>query len=55
MNFSTEYIGKSVLVISNVEKLDSIHAPELKTVFTYINKTGSNKIVFNLEKTKYFD
>ena len=55
MNFSTEYIGKSVLVISNVEKLDSIHAPELKTVFTYINKTGSNKIVFNLEKTKYCD
>ena len=55
MNFSTEYIGKSVLVISNVEKLDSINAPELKTVFTYINKTGSNKIVFNLEKTKYCD
>lgn len=55
MNFPSEYHGKSVVIVSNVEKLDTTTAPELKTVFTIVNKSGHNKIVFNLEKTKYCD
>jgi anti-anti-sigma factor len=43
------------VIVSNVEKLDTTTAPELKTVFTIVNKSGNNKIVFNLEKTKYCD
>lgn len=55
MNFPSEYHGKTVVVVSNVEKLDSTNAPELKTVFTVVNKSGNNKIVLNLEKTRYCD
>ena len=50
MNFPSEYHGKSVVIVSNVEKLDTTTAPELKTIFTIVNKSGHNKIVFNLEK-----
>ncbi len=55
MNFPSEYHGKTVVIVSNVEKLDSTNAPELKTVFTVVNKSGNNKIVLNLEKTRYCD
>jgi anti-sigma B factor antagonist len=55
MNFPSEYHGKIVVIVSNVEKLDTTNAAELKTIFTVVNKTGNNKIVFNLEKTKYCD
>ncbi len=55
MNFPSQTHGQSVLVESNVEKLDSTNAPELKSVFTFINKNGVNKIVFDLSHTKYCD
>jgi anti-sigma B factor antagonist len=55
MNFPSQTHGQSVLVESNVEKLDSTNAPELKSVFTFINKNGVNKIVLDLSQTKYCD
>ncbi len=55
MNFPSQTHGQSVLVESNVEKLDSTNAPELKSVFTFINKNGVNKIIFDLSQTKYCD
>ncbi len=55
MNFSTEQKGKTTIVASNVEKLDASNAPELKSHFLLLNKTGINCIILDLSGTKYCD
>lgn len=55
MNFTTEQIGKAILISSHVEKLDASNAPELKAQFLHLNKNGFNELIFDLSKTKYCD
>jgi anti-sigma B factor antagonist len=55
MNFSTEQKGRTTIVTSNVEKLDSTNAPELKSHFLLLNKTGINSIILDTSATKYCD
>ncbi len=55
MNFTIEEKDKYTLVTSNVEKLDTTCAPELKSELVYLNKTGVKNMVIDLAKTRYCD
>jgi anti-sigma B factor antagonist len=55
MNFSKEEKQKYTVVTSNVEKLDSTNAPELKSELVLINKNSVNNIVLDLSKSRYCD
>lgn len=54
MNFEIKKHDGFSIVVSNVEKLDSLVAPELKTNLVTLNQSDKN-IIINLEKTKYCD
>lgn len=54
-NFTSEHKGKVAVVHSNVEKLDSTNAPELKSLFIHLNKGSNNKLVLDMSSTKYCD
>jgi len=54
-NFSSEHKGNVGVVYSNVDKLDSSNAPELKSLFIHLNKGSNNLIVLDMSKTKYCD
>ena len=54
-NFTSEHKGKVTVVHSNVEKLDSTNAPELKSLFIHLNKGSNNKLVLDMSSTKYCD
>jgi anti-sigma B factor antagonist len=43
------------VVTVNVEKLDSIIAPDLKTEFVLLEKSGVNNIIVDLSEAKYCD
>jgi anti-sigma B factor antagonist len=55
MNFSKEEKDRYTIVTSNVEKLDSTNAPELKSELVLINKNSVNNIVFDMSNSKYCD
>lgn len=55
MNFPSEPQQNSLVIRSNVEKLDTHTAPELKSVCTFENKNGNNKIILDLSLTKFCD
>lgn len=55
MNFSKEEKDKYTIVTSNVEKLDSTNAPELKSELVLINKNSVNSIVLDMSNSKYCD
>lgn len=55
MNFTIEDKGKYTLVTSNVDKLDTTCAPELKSELVYLNKTGVRNIIIDLKATRYCD
>lgn len=55
MNFRKETTDNYTIVNSEVEKLDSSNAAELKSEFVLLNKNSVNSIILNLEKTKYCD
>ena len=55
MNFTSSQKDKLVVVVSNVEKLDAICAPELKAEVTLLNRENSKNIVVDLSATKYID
>lgn len=55
MNFTIEEKDKYTLVTSNVEKLDTTCAPELKSELVYLNKTGVTNMIIDLSKTRYCD
>tara|TARA_A200000113_G_scaffold163033_1_gene147621 strand:- start:2454 stop:2795 length:342 start_codon:yes stop_codon:yes gene_type:complete len=54
-NFSSEHKGNVAVVYSQVDKLDSTNAPELKSLFIYLNKSANNLIVLDMSQTKYCD
>ncbi|MFT5602671.1 MAG: anti-sigma B factor antagonist [Flavobacteriales bacterium] len=43
------------VVTVNLEKLDSIIAPDLKTEFVLLEKSGVNNIIVDLSEAKYCD
>ena len=55
MNFTIEDKGRYTLVTSNVEKLDTTCAPELKSELVYLNKTGVRNVIIDLTKSRYCD
>ena len=55
MNFSKEEKNKYTIVTSNVEKLDSTNAPELKSELVLINKNNVNNIIMDMSKSRYCD
>lgn len=55
MNFSKEEKEDYTIVTSNVEKLDSTNAPELKSELVLINKNSVNNIVLDMSNSRYCD
>jgi len=55
MNFKIEVQNNVLLVHVLAERLDTHSAPELKGIFTFEQKKGLNKMLLNLEKTKFCD
>jgi anti-sigma B factor antagonist len=55
MNFTIEDKGRYTLVTSNVDKLDTTCAPELKSELVYLNKTGVRNVLIDLTNTRYCD
>jgi anti-anti-sigma factor len=55
MKFSVENEDTYAVVISQVEKLDSLSAPDLKTELLYLMKSGKRNIIVDLEKSRYCD
>lgn len=55
MKFEIEQKEKVTVVKSKVEKLDALHAPELKGEFVLQNKSGNKNLVLDLSETRYCD
>jgi anti-sigma B factor antagonist len=55
MNFEVFPHEKYVLIRSKVEKLDTGHAPELKSLAVYHNKEGVRNLILDLSETRYCD
>ncbi|HAA00753.1 MAG TPA: anti-anti-sigma factor [Flavobacteriales bacterium] len=55
MNFEVFPHEKYVLIRSKVEKLDTGHAPELKSLVVFHNKEGVRNIIIDLSDTRYCD
>jgi anti-sigma B factor antagonist len=47
MNFTIEDKGRYTLVTSNVDKLDTTCAPELKSELVYLNKTNVRNVIID--------
>lgn len=55
MNFSKEEKDNYTLITSNVEKLDSTNAPELKAELVLTNKSSVNNIILDMSNSRYCD
>jgi anti-anti-sigma factor len=55
MKYTVEQKDKVVVVATKIEKLDALHAPELKSEFVMLNKTGHKNIVLDMSETRYID
>ncbi len=55
MNFTIANKDKYTLVSTNVDKLDTTCAPELKSELVYLNKTDVRNIIIDMSKTRYCD
>lgn len=55
MKFESEQRDKVVIVKSKVDKLDAIHAPELKSEIVMLNKAGQKNMILDLSETRYID
>lgn len=55
MKYSVEKKEKYAIVISEVEKLDAVHAADIKSELVFLIKSGHKNIVVDLEKTRYID
>ena len=55
MNFDITQNDNFTIISSRVEKLDAMHAPELKARLVELNKTGVNCFILNLSATRYCD
>lgn len=55
MNFDISKTDNYTLIKINVEKLDSQHAPELKSHVTMANKSNEQNLIIDLGAVKYCD
>lgn len=55
MKFSVENQDKYAVITAEVEKLDSLSAPDLKSELLYIIKSGKDNIIVDLHKSRYCD
>lgn len=55
MDFEVKKEEKYTLVTTNVEKLDSLNAPDLKSELVVLNKNNVRNLIINLENTRYCD
>ena len=55
MKFEIEKKEKVVVVMTKVEKLDALVAPELKSEFVLVVKNGHKNIVLDMSDTRYCD
>jgi len=55
MNFEIKKHDNFVIIEANVEKLDSLVAPELKASLVALGQENFKHVIVNLENTKYCD
>ncbi len=55
MKFVVDQKDKLAVISTKIEKLDAIHAPELKSEIVMLNKSGVKNIVMDLSETRYID
>jgi anti-anti-sigma factor len=55
MKFAIEQRDKLVIISTNVEKLDALQSPELKSEIVLQNKSGNRNLVIDLTSTRYID
>ena len=55
MKFTTEIRDQIAIITSHVEKLDALHAPELKGELVRVSKEGTKYMVLDLSESRYCD
>jgi len=55
MKFEKLSTDVCTVVTVKVEKLDALNAPELKSEFVFINKSGEKNMVLDMAQTRYCD
>ena len=55
MKFSTEIRDNIATIKSHVEKLDAVHAPDLKSELVQVAKEGTKHIILDLSESRYCD
>jgi anti-anti-sigma factor len=55
MKFSVENEDKYSVIVSQVEKLDSLSAPDLKSEILYLTKSGVRNIIVDMGQSRYCD
>lgn len=55
MKFEVIHKDKVAVIATKVEKLDAIHAPELKSEIVMQNKDGVKNLIIDLTDTRYID
>lgn len=53
MNFKISNNNSYSTIVSEVEKLNGLNAPELKTTILSLNKDNVNNLIIDLSKTSY--
>ena len=52
MKFTTEIRDQIAIITSHVEKLDALHAPELKGELVRVSKEGTKYMVLDLTESR---
>ena len=55
MKFEVIQKDKVAVIASKLEKLDALHAPELKSEIVMMNKEGHKNLIIDLTETRYID
>tara|TARA_B100000925_G_C21823297_1_gene393876 strand:- start:73 stop:462 length:390 start_codon:yes stop_codon:yes gene_type:complete len=55
MKFTIEHRDRVAIVTSTVEKLDALHAPDLKAELVQLVKAGHLNIILDLNESRYCD
>ena len=55
MKFEVENKDKVAILKSKVEKLDALQAPDFKSEFVMLSKSGERNVIFDMSDTRYCD
>jgi anti-anti-sigma factor len=55
MKFEISHKEKVAIITSKIEKLDALHAPELKGEIVLLNKDNHKNLIIDLSETRYID